>query len=74
MECCRHVESGMGAIGNWYTPSCSAVITLSNLGQTTDTFYRVVYAQRFTVMQKESVEVHKEKSKQLGFTITCGTS
>ncbi len=46
MNCCRKSDSGMGAIGNWYTPSGSAVITAANLGQTTDTFYRVLYAQQ----------------------------
>ncbi len=45
MACCRNSESGMGAIGNWYTPSGSA-LTASNLGETTDTLYRVVYAQQ----------------------------
>ncbi len=46
MACCRNADSGMGAIGNWYTPSGSAVITLANLGQTTDTLYRVLNAQQ----------------------------
>ena len=45
VNCCRNSESGMGAIGNWYTPSGSA-LTASNLGETTDTLYRVVYAQQ----------------------------
>ncbi len=47
MACCRNKDSGgMGAIGNWYTPTGSAVINLVNLGQTTDTLYRVLYAQQ----------------------------
>ncbi len=46
MACCRNADSGMGGIGNWYTPSGSAVINLANLGQTTDTFYRVLNAQQ----------------------------
>ncbi len=36
----------MGAIGNWYPPTGPPVVTLANLGQTTDTLYRVVYAQQ----------------------------
>ncbi len=36
----------MGAIGNWYTPSGPAVITLASVGSTTDTLYRVVHAQQ----------------------------
>ncbi len=48
MECCRKKDTGMGvgAIGNWYFPNGSAVLTLVNLGQTTHTFYRVVYTQQ----------------------------
>ena len=46
VDCCRNSESEMGAIGNWYTPSGSAVITAANLGQTTDALYRVLYAQQ----------------------------
>ncbi len=46
MECCRNSESGMGAIGNWYPPTGPPVINLKNLGQTTDTLYRVVGAQQ----------------------------
>ncbi len=48
MECCRRTDIGMGvgAIGNWYFPNGSAVLTLANLGQTTHTFYRVVAAQQ----------------------------
>ncbi len=36
----------MGTIGNWYPPTGPPVITLKKLGQTTDTLYRVVYAQQ----------------------------
>ncbi len=48
MECCRRTDTGMGvgAIGNWYFPNGSAVLTLANLGQTTDSLYRVVAAQQ----------------------------
>ncbi len=46
MACCRNAESGMRAIGNRYTPTGPPIITLVNLGQTTDTFYRVVHAQQ----------------------------
>ncbi len=48
MECCRKKDTGMGvgAIGNWYFPNGSPVLTLTNLGQTTDTFYRVVHTQQ----------------------------
>ncbi len=46
IQCCRGRESKMGAIGNWYPPTGHPVITLANLGQTTDTLYRVVYTQQ----------------------------
>ncbi len=46
MECCRRADTGKGAIGNWYFPNGSAVLTLANLGQTTDTLYRLVAAQQ----------------------------
>ncbi len=46
MNCCRNAESGMGAIGNWYTPSGPAVITLTNVVPNTDTLYRVVHTQQ----------------------------
>ncbi len=46
MACCRNAESKMGAIGNWYPPTGPPVITFVNLGQTTGTFYRVVYNQQ----------------------------
>ncbi len=36
----------MEAIGNWYPPTRPPVITLANLGQTTDTLYGVVHAQQ----------------------------
>ncbi len=36
----------MGAIGNWYSPTGPPVITLNNLGQHTDSLYRVVAAQQ----------------------------
>ncbi len=45
MACCRIAGSVMVAIGNWYTPLGSA-LTTSNLGETTDTLYRVVAAQQ----------------------------
>ncbi len=36
----------MGPIGNWYPPTGPPVVTLGNLGQTTDTLYRVVHTQQ----------------------------
>ncbi len=36
----------MGAIGNWYPPTGPPVITLANLGHTTDTLYRVVHVRQ----------------------------
>ncbi len=46
MRCCRNADTGIGAIGNWYPPTGPPVVTLKNLGRTTDTLYRVVYAQQ----------------------------
>ncbi len=45
VECCRNADSGMGAIGNWYSPT-GPVINLKKLGQTTDILYRIVGAQQ----------------------------
>ncbi len=46
VNCCRNSDSGMGAIGNWYTPSGYDVINLAILGHATDTLYRLVYTQQ----------------------------
>ncbi len=51
-NCCRKAESGTGAIGNWYLPDGSAVITRANLEQLTDTLYRVVAAQQVRLESK----------------------
>ncbi len=36
----------MGAIGNWNPPTGPPVVSLANLGKTTDTLYRVVYTRQ----------------------------
>ncbi len=36
----------MGAIGNWYPPTGPPVVSFANLGQTTDTLYRVVHTRQ----------------------------
>ncbi len=51
-NCCRKAESGIGAIGNWYLPNGSAVITRANLEQYNDTLYRVVAAQQVRLESK----------------------
>ncbi len=53
MACCRNEESGMGAVGNWYTPSGSAV-TASNLGEATDSLYSVDAAQQVRLASRGS--------------------
>ncbi len=46
MACCRNSDTGMGSIGNWYPPTGPPVISLYNIGQNNNTFYRVVAAQQ----------------------------
>ncbi len=48
-NCCRHFESGMGAIGNWYTPMGLPVVTLNSIIDSLEnstTLYRVVHTRQ----------------------------
>ncbi len=53
-RCCTNNQSTMGAIGNWYLPNGSAVITRTNLKKHTDTLYRVVAAQQVRLESRGS--------------------
>ncbi len=48
-NCCRDSESGMGAIGNWYTPMGHPVVTLNSIIDSLEnraTLYRVVHIRQ----------------------------
>ncbi len=49
LDCCRNSESGMGPIGNWYTPMGQPVVTLNSIIDSLEnrtTLYRVVHLRQ----------------------------